>query len=60
MVSYWFYLFVVISVVALAFLIYTLFNLDSLGISIMHPRVLVEAVIFLIALILALREFISA
>jgi len=55
-----FYLFSLISVVALVFLIYTLLNLDSLGISITHPRVLVELGIFLISLILALREFLIA
>ena len=55
-----FYLFSLISVVVLVFLIYTLLNLDSLGISITHPRVLVELGIFLISLILALREFLIA
>ncbi len=34
------------SFVPLAFLIYTLLNLESLGITIFHPRVVVEAVLF--------------
>lgn len=34
------------------FLIYTLVNLDKLGISLSHPRVIVEFSIFLILLLL--------
>ena len=35
------------SLVPLAFLIYTLLNLDALGISIIHLRVIVESGLFL-------------
>jgi hypothetical protein len=59
MIGYRFYLFVSISVVALAFLIYSLLNLDSLRISIKHSRVFVEAEIFLIALIFIIWNFFS-
>jgi hypothetical protein len=50
------YLSSIVSIVALAFLGYTLLNLNSLGIPVNHPRVIVEASIFLIGLILAITE----
>jgi len=48
------YLSSIVSIVALAFLISTLLNLSSLGIPVNHPRVTVEASIFLIGLILTI------
>lgn len=36
------------ALVALVFLIYSIVNLEKLGIKITHPRVIVEAVLFLI------------
>jgi hypothetical protein len=42
---------IVLSLVSLGFLIYTIVNLDKLGISLSHPRVLVEFSIFLILLL---------
>lgn len=44
-------IFLAISLIPLAFLIYTLMNLASLNITITHPRVIVEFSIFLIFLI---------
>jgi hypothetical protein len=45
---------IVLSLVPLGFLIYTLVNLDNLGISPSHPRVIVEFSIFLILLLLGI------
>ena len=45
---------VLASVVALAFLVYTLANLSRLNIGLFHPRVMVELGIFLIFLALGL------
>jgi hypothetical protein len=42
------------SLVPLAFLVYTLMNLDVLGITLTHPRVIVELSIFLVLLIAGL------
>jgi hypothetical protein len=50
------YLSSIVSIVALAFLIYTLLSLNSPEIPVTHPRVIVEASIFLIGLILAITE----
>jgi hypothetical protein len=40
-----------ISLVALLFLIYTLLNIDKLGITVTNPRVLVEFALFVLFLI---------
>ena len=40
-----------ISIVALLFLIYTLLNMDKLDITMTHPRVLVELALFVLYLI---------
>ncbi len=45
---------VLISAVALGFLIYTLANLSRLGITLLHPRVLVEFGIFIVFLAIGL------
>jgi hypothetical protein len=42
---------ILVSLVPLGFLIYTLLNLETLGISVSHPRVMVEFSIFLILLL---------
>jgi hypothetical protein len=44
----------VLSLVPLAFLIYTLLNLDKLGITLSHPRVVVEFSIFLALLLIGI------
>jgi hypothetical protein len=49
-------LFFLISVVAFAFLVYTLLNLDALGITVTHPRVIIEAGITFLGLLLSIRE----
>jgi hypothetical protein len=40
--------------IALAFLVYTLLNLEKLGIDITHPRVIVELFLFILFLIISL------
>ena len=45
---------IAVSFVALTFLIYTLVNLDTLQISVTHPRVLVELTIFVVFLVVGL------
>jgi hypothetical protein len=47
-------LLVLFSLVPLAFLFYTLLNFKSLGITITHPRVIVEASLFVILLVAGL------
>lgn len=42
------YFFFFCALVALVFLIYSIVNLEKLGIKITHPRVIVEAVLLLI------------
>jgi hypothetical protein len=42
------YFFFFCALVALVFLIYSIVNLDKIGIKITHPRVIVEAILFLI------------
>lgn len=44
-------LFIFLSVIPLCFLIYTLVNLDMLNITVFHPRVIVEASLFIIFLV---------
>jgi hypothetical protein len=41
-------------IVALLFLFYTLLNLDKLGISVNHPRVMVELILFIVFTILGI------
>lgn len=41
---------IVLSVIPLGFLIYSLMNLEMLGITLTHPRVIVELTLFLILL----------
>jgi len=48
---------VLLSLVPLAFLLYTLFNLGSLGITVFHPRVLVEFSLFVALLILGIALY---
>lgn len=45
------FILLILSVIPLGFLIYTLLNLETLEISITHPRVIVELGIFAILLI---------
>jgi hypothetical protein len=45
----------VLSLVPLGFLIYTLLNLGRLRITLAHPRVIVELLIFLVLLFLGFR-----
>jgi hypothetical protein len=45
---------IVLSIIPLAFLVYSLINLESLKIDIFHPRVIVEFLIFIILLSLGL------
>jgi len=47
-------LMIVTSIIALAFLIYTLVNLETLQISVTHPRVLVELTLFMVLLVVGL------
>ena len=42
----------ILSIVSLGFLVYTLVNLDRLEITITHPRVIVELILFLVFLII--------
>ena len=42
----------ILSIVSLGFLVYTLINLDRLEITITHPRVIVELILFLVFLII--------
>jgi hypothetical protein len=52
---------IVASFVALAFLIYTLANLETLQISVTHPRVLVELTLFVVLLVVGLYwRFVSS
>ncbi len=48
------YFFLVLSMIALAFLVYTIANLSKLRITIAHPRVLVELTLFLVSLVLGI------
>ncbi|MFX0046067.1 MAG: hypothetical protein ACFE8Z_09485 [Candidatus Hermodarchaeota archaeon] len=48
------FILLILSVIPLGFLIYTLLNLETLEISITHPRVIVELSIFAILLITGL------
>ena len=41
---------IVLSIIPLGFLIYSLMNLEKLGITLTHPRVIVELTLFLILL----------
>jgi hypothetical protein len=50
------YLSSIVSIIALVFLVYTLLNLNSLEIPVNHPRVIVEASIFLTGVILTITE----
>jgi len=45
------YFLIVSSLIALGFLIYTLFHLKQLNISYTHPRVIVELLLFIIFMI---------
>jgi hypothetical protein len=47
-------IFVILSLTALIFLLYTLINLDKLGITATHPRVIVEFSLFLTFLLIAI------
>jgi hypothetical protein len=58
MSDYW-YLPLALSLVPLAFLIYSLINLRKLKIRLTHPRVLVELGIFLILLLVSLSLLLS-
>ena len=48
------YILLILSIIPLGFLVYTLLNLETLGIAITHPRVIVEFSIFAILLIAGL------
>ena len=41
-----------VSVVAACFLVYTLVNLDKLGIAVSHPRIIIEGVLVVVPLLL--------
>lgn len=43
-----------LSLIPLAYLVYTLLNLEKLSMPLNHPRVIVEAVIFLLLLLVGL------
>ena len=45
------FILILLSLIPLTFLIYTLTNLQKLNISIFHPRIFVELIIFIIMLI---------
>jgi hypothetical protein len=45
-------IFIIFSLIALGFLLYTLIKLDELGISVTHPRVIVEFSLFLAFLVI--------
>jgi len=45
-------IFIIFSLIALGFLLYTLMNLDALGIPVTHPRVIVELSLFLAFLVI--------
>jgi hypothetical protein len=46
--------FIFLSLVALGFLLYTLLNLDALGIVVTHPRVMVEFFLFIALLLIGI------
>jgi hypothetical protein len=48
-----------VSLVPLAFLLYTLLSLGSLGITVVHPRVIVEFSIFIALLIFGIVLYIK-
>jgi hypothetical protein len=47
-------IFIILSLIALGFLLYTLINLDALGMSVTHPRVIVESSLFLACLLIGI------
>jgi hypothetical protein len=47
-------IFIILSLIALGFLLYTLINLDKLEITVTHPRVIVEFSLFLAFLLIAI------
>jgi ABC-type transporter Mla subunit MlaD len=47
-------IFIVFSLIALGFLVYTLINLDALEMTITHPRVIVEFSLFLAFLLIGI------
>ena len=46
--------FIILSLMALGFLLYTLINLDGLEMTITHPRVIVEFSLFLVFLVIGI------
>jgi hypothetical protein len=47
-------IFIILSLIALGFLLYTLINLDALEMTITHPRVIVEFSLFLSFLLIGI------
>jgi hypothetical protein len=47
-------IFIILSLIALGFLLYTLINLDALRMTITHPRVIVEFSLFLSFLLIGI------
>lgn len=47
-------IFLLLSLVALVFLVYTLVNLNKLGINVTHPRVLVELALFILFMMIGI------
>jgi hypothetical protein len=47
-------IFIIFSLIALGFFVYTIVNLEQLKITIMHPRVLVELFLFLVFLFIGI------
>ena len=47
-------IFIILSLIALGFLLYTLINLDALEMTVTHPRVIVEFSLFLAFLLIGI------
>lgn len=56
----WTYLSLIVGMVAFGFLVYSLLNLERLGIRLTHPRILVELIIFVIFTLLGVYRLVKS
>lgn len=54
------YLYLLIGIIAGGFLVYSILNMEALGISLTHPRILAELILFIIFTFLGVYRLVNS